>query len=357
MKPFTGDLLPALIGSLPMTDHGEATRLVLKYAPEIPLWVQLPAYREEGMIPQFIEGLPGIVQRGDKLRLDTSAPDFENEKLQFYNEYLGVTDGGIDLADSRFVLSDRTARGFFELIHQVDSLAEKPRAIKGQITGPVTMGTGLVTQEGRAVFYDLDLRDMVTKLLALKAKWQVRMLKKTGLPVILFFDEPALAGYGSSAFLSITKEDIAACFDEVIGAVLEEGGLPGVHVCANTDWSLILESRAHIVSFDAFSYTENFILYPKQIRAFMERGGILAWGIVPTSAEDLKRVSCESLIEKLADDFGKIKDIGIPLEQVFRQSLITPSCGTGSLRLEEALKVLELTKEISKRLRQNHLKG
>lgn len=355
MKIFKGDCLPALIGSLPMRDHAEATRLVLKYVPEIPLWVQLPAYREEGMIPQFIDGLPGVRVDSEKLCVDTSQPDFESEVLSFYDDYLGVTEGGRDLQSSRFALTAHTAKGFFELIDQVKSLPEPPKAIKGQITGPITMGTGLVTQEGRAVFYDPQLRDAVTKLLVLKAKWQVRMLKEAGCPVILFFDEPALAGYGSSAFLSITKEDIAVCFDEVIGAVKEEGGISGVHVCANTDWSLILDSQADIVSFDAFSYADNFILYPKQIRAFMERGGILAWGIVPTAAEDLRRVTCETLIEKLLEDFNKISAIGIPLDQVRKQSLITPSCGTGSLLLEEALKVLDLTKEISQVLRQKYI--
>ena len=34
---------------------------------------------------------------------------------------------------------------------------------------------------------------------------------------------------------------------------MQEGGLVGVHVCANTDWSLVLDSSADIVSFDAYA--------------------------------------------------------------------------------------------------------
>ncbi|MBU0990858.1 MAG: hypothetical protein KJ737_00070 [Proteobacteria bacterium] len=351
MEIFKGDCLPALIGSLPMKDHAEATRLVLKYVPEIPLWVQLPVYGEEGMIPQFLEGLPGVSKTGGKICVDTSQPDFENDLLQFYDAYVDITEGEGDLSHSLFALTKNTAKGFFELIDQVRELPESPKAIKGQITGPITMGTGLVNQDGRAVFYDAQLRDAVLKLLALKAKWQVRILKQTGCPVIMFFDEPALAGYGSSAFLSITKEDIAACFDEVVGAVHDEGGLAGVHVCANTDWSLILDSQADIVSFDAFSYFDNFILYPEQIRAFMARGGMLAWGIVPTSKEDLANVSTDMLVSKWQSDHKKLVEIGIPSDTIIARSLITPSCGTGSLSLEEAKKVLRLTRDVSTALR------
>ena len=54
---------------------------------------------------------------------------------------------------------------------------------------------------------------------------------------LLFFDEPALAGLGSSAFITITTEEITACLTEVFEAVRAENGLTGVHVCANTEWS------------------------------------------------------------------------------------------------------------------------
>jgi hypothetical protein len=76
-------------------------------------------------------------------------------------------------------------------------------AIKGQVTGPITFGMGLKDHQGRAVYYDLNARDAAVKLLALKAAYQVRTFKAFGCPVIVFLDEPALAGYGSSEMISI----------------------------------------------------------------------------------------------------------------------------------------------------------
>jgi len=61
-----------------------------------------------------------------------------------------------------------------------------------------------------------------------------------------------LQGTGSSGLISISREEILICLDEMIEAVHTEGGLAGIHVCANTDWSLILDSSVDIVNFDAF---------------------------------------------------------------------------------------------------------
>jgi hypothetical protein len=47
-----------------------------------------------------------------------------------------------------------------------------------------------------------------------------------------------------------------------------------------------------------------------------------------------------------------IEALGIERSVVRAQSLLTPSCGTGALNLDQTKKVLKLTKEISNTLRQ-----
>ncbi|MFH0726250.1 MAG: hypothetical protein V2B19_07885 [Pseudomonadota bacterium] len=349
---FQPECLPVLIGSIPMDDHQKASDLVMVYTPEIPLWVQLPAYPEEGMMAQFLPGMPGITEEKDKRFIDASGERFEGELLAFYEEYMAVTAGGEALASSRFVMTPKTANGFFVFMNQIEGLSPMPVALKGQITGPVTFGTGVCDAEGRAIFYNEQLRDAAVKLLAMKARWQVQQLKRFGRPVVIFFDEPALAGYGSSAFISISKAEIQNCFKEVIDAVHQEGGLAGIHVCANADWSLLLDSPTDVVSFDAYAYFDKFALYPEQIRQFLERGGILAWGIVPTlNAEDIDNETAESLTADWWDKVKKLENMGIESARILSQSLISPSCGTGSLSLTHAKRVLELTRAVSRSIR------
>jgi hypothetical protein len=190
--------------------------------------------------------------------------------------------------------------------------------------------------------------DAVVKLVAQKAKWQVLKLQRFNRPVIVFFDEPALAGFGSSAFIGISRDEVVEKFEEVIGSVHEMNALAGIHVCANTDWSLILDSSADIVSFDAYSYFDKFILYAQKVKDFIDRGGMLAWGIVPTSRpEDIEKEETDFLLAKWDNQAQQVMDLGIDEFTLFSQTFVTPSCGAGSLDLSHTQKVLRLMKNVS----------
>ena len=162
----------------------------------------------------------------------------------------------------------------------------------------------------------------------------------------------ALAGFGSSELIGLSKDEAGACLNEVFEAVHAEGGVTGIHVCANTDWSMVMESQADIVNFDAYGYFDRFILYEDQIVDFFRSDRVLAWGLVPTlNPEDLLREDAESLATRFFDQVDRVAALGIETAAVLSQSLITPSCGAGSLTLDLAEKVLTLTRDISKIIR------
>jgi methionine synthase II (cobalamin-independent) len=277
---------------------------------------------------------------------------FETDLLQFYEDFLAVSEGNIKLDDSRFVLEKATAQGFFTFLEQLKTRATTPVAVKGHITGPFTFCTGIADQDKRAIFYEPQIRDAAVKLLALKARWQAEQLSQFQRPVIIFFDEPGLAGYGSSEFTSISRQEVQQCLEEVFEPVHQVGGLTGVHVCANTDWSLILDSSADIVSFDAYGYFDRFILYPDQIMAFLESGKLLAWGMVPTLvAGDLEKETTASLVSQFINKVKQIEALGVDSQRLINQSLITPTCGTGTLSVDLAKKVLRITSQISQEIR------
>jgi methionine synthase II (cobalamin-independent) len=304
------------------------------------------------MMTQFLGGMPGLVLNQDRVFVDTSGSSFEEDLLGFYEDYLAITEGGLPLDGTRFVLIPETARGFFTLLQWMKSAPRVPAALKGQITGPVTLATGLTDQNRRALFYDDRLLDVVVKNLAMKARWQVEQLSQWGIPAIVFIDEPGLAGFGTSAFISISREDVARVLSEVIDAIHQAGGLAGVHVCANTDWSLILDSSADILSFDAYGFFDRLALYEASLRTFLDQGRILAWGIIPTSdTRDIENETALSLVEKWESQASQLEALGIERTKIVAQSLITPSCGTGSMSQDHAIKVLEMTREVSQTLR------
>ncbi|MFZ2633368.1 MAG: hypothetical protein WA081_14000 [Desulfosalsimonadaceae bacterium] len=344
--------LTAWIGSLPVDDHKTAVRMMMAHTPDIPLWVQLPVFKSEGMIAQFLPGMPGLRVEGDRRFIQAGDDWFEAELLAFFEAYMQVIGDASELPGSRFALTPDIAPGFFELLSSLDAAPTPPFAVKGQVTGPFTFATGMTDQNGRAIFYDDQLRDAAVKSIALKARWQVNQLKRYKVPVILFLDEPGLAGFGSSAFISVSRRDVAACLEEVMDAVHLEGGLAGVHVCANAEWPVILESSADIVSFDAYSFFDKFILYPKEIKAFLDAGKIIAWGIVPTGdIRAIQNETVDSLAALWESEVRQIENLGFDRSEILAQSLITPSCGTGSLPLDVAERVIRLTREVSERVR------
>ncbi len=354
-KDFKPNALPALIGSLPVDDHDEAVRLIFKHTPEIPLWAQLPFYKEEGMIPQFLGGFPGLITKKNKTYIDTADKRFDQELLAFYEDYMAAEKGGESIDHARFAMNPGTARGFFSFLDYLQTLSKAPIALKGQITGPVTFGLGVTDQNGKAIFYDDQLRDVAVKLIARKAKWQVEKLSPFNRPVIIFIDEPALGGFGSSAFIGISKDDVAQCFQEVIDAIHAGEGLAGIHVCSNFDWPLILDSESDVISFDAYSFFDKLILYPDHIKRFVESGGIMAWGIVPTlNAGDIEKETALSLTAMWEDQAFSVAALGIDETTLISQSLITPSCGTGSLSLDLATKVLMLTHKVADNIRKKY---
>jgi len=349
---FTGACRPVLIGSMPLTDHGDACRLVRQTTPEIPVWAQLPRLPGEGMVPQFLTGMPGLKTAGDRYFVDPGDAAFDGALLAFYERYLAMASGDMDADVAGFGLDPSVAGGFYALEKALGHWPDGLSAIKGQVTGPITFTTAVKDQNGQAIFFDAQLRDVAVKLLAASARWQVERLDGFAVPVIIFIDEPALAGYGSSEFISMTREDVAAALTEVIDAVHGAGGLAGIHVCANTDWSLVLETPVDIVNFDAFAYFDRFILYPEAVRGFLASGRHLAWGIVPTlEADDIRAATPESLTQRFLSGVDQLVSLGLDRAQVMRQSLVSPSCGVGSLAPELALRVLDLTRELSARLR------
>lgn len=331
--------LATAIGSLPHTDPKEACDLVLRYLPEIPIWPQLPrrSFREN-MYAQFSEGFPGVVLDGDRISIDRSRP--AEETLEgLYTDYL---------AENRdaFAISDSYAAGLQTFL-SLGSRLGNPTAVKGQVTGPVSWGLGVTDEGRRPALYDEVLADALAKHLRMKAAWQEKALQALCPNTIIFMDEPYMASFGS-AFVSLSREKVLALWGEVLGGIQ---GLRGLHCCGNTDWSVVLSAPIDILSFDAYDYGQTLSLYPEEVRRFLGRGGIIAWGIVPTQEEPLGKEDLESLLARLEEAMGFLERKGMPRERLLRQSLITPACGLGSLSPQAAARALELTAALSQALR------
>ncbi len=339
MSGIEFNCLPTIIGTMPQTSARQACEQILHYLKDIPAWPQLPKRSFlESMYIQYSEGFPGLVVNENKIFVDRNK-DIDKSLEQLYSAYLA---NDID----KYPITPDYAAGLHQFLSYTDL---KARAVKGHIVGPITWGMTVTDNAQRAIAYDEVLADACAKLLKLKASWMEKELHKISRNTIIFVDEPYLTSLGSS-FFALSQEKVVSLLEEVFSGIK---GLKGVHCCGNTDWSVLLGTSIGILSFDAYEYAHTLTLYPQEVRKYIDRGGAVAWGIVPNDEVALAKETTGSLLERLEEAIAPFtrKGIDIPFRRLITQGLLTPACGMERLSPEAAGKALEVLADLSEKVR------
>lgn len=333
--------LPTIIGSMPHTDPVKACAVIARHLKDIPAWPQLPKRSYlENMYIQYSEGFPGVVVGDNHIHVETANNEKELEKL--YTAYLE------NKADA-YPISREYAAGLHQFL-SLDNLS--PRAVKGQVTGPISWGVTVTDTDKKSIIWDETLSDASARLLRLKAAWMEKEMRKLSPHTIIFVDEPVLHIYGSSALVALSRDKVINLLQETLGGIT---GLKGIHCCGNTDWSIVLSTGIDILNFDTYNYGTSLSLYPAEVKRFLNNKGVIAWGVVPNRDEFLVKETVSSLKDRLEEAVAPFTRNGISFKQVLRQSILTPSCTLAGLSEEGAEQTLELLVELSTTLKQKYL--
>ncbi len=331
-----GNLLTTAMAVMPHKDVDRALKVALSM--DVPFWPQLPHYNYyEDMYVQASEHLPGILLDMEKRTLRFSMEKFISE----FEEAMAHFDEPeyFDISDTYSVVYNR----FLEL-----DLSDRP-AIRGQLEGPISFGFNVVDDNDRPILFDDTVRPFMLEFMAKRVNIQLTRLKKRNPNAFMFVDEPglqflfsAMAGYG----------DVAAKADmETFFSMIERPR--GVHLCGNPDWDFLLGQDLDILSLDVYSNGEVFASYAPSIRKFLDRGGVLVWGIVPTNFEPFEEENMVSLENRLEEIWSVLGKNGIDLEFLLSRSMLSPATcclvnPDGEKTVEEAFKMI---KQLSERLR------
>jgi hypothetical protein len=344
---FTPQCLATAIGSLPHAKAEDAIAVVLANIPGAPIWPQLPALgMNEQMEIQYSEALPRIVIDREKERMfvDTTG-DYSMDLATFYENFL------MENLDA-FAISPAFSKGIYALEAALQAAGGSRPFVKVQTTGPISFGLTIVDENKRAIYYNPEFIDCMVKGLAMKCRWQIQKFRGFADQVICFIDEPILSAFGSSTYVSVQRDDVVAKLNEVVEAVHAEGAIAGVHCCGNTEWSILIDAGVDLVNFDAFDFGDTIALYPQAVKAHLEAGKGLAWGVVPTNSAKIQAQTVESLVGKFDDGVANLaKATGLDRGLIEAQAMITPSCGTGSLPVADAELVFSLLGQTSTALR------
>jgi len=334
-----GNLLTTAMAVMPHKDVDRALDFALSL--DIPFWPQLPLYSYyEDMYVQASEHFPGILldmeNRTLRFSMEKFMMEFEETMAHFDEpEYFDISDT-YSVVYRRFLDFD---------------LSDRP-AIRGQLEGPISFGFNVVDQDDRPILFDDTVRPFMLEFMAKRVNVQLHQLKKRNPNAFMFVDEPglqflfsAMAGYGDQA----ARGDMETFF-----SMIERPR--GVHLCGNPDWDFLLRQDLDILSLDIYTNAEVFSSYGASIRNFLDRGGVLAWGIVPTNFEPFEKEGIHSLEARLEEVWGILQKKGIDLDFLLSRSLLSPATcclinPDGVKTVEQAFRMIN---QFSERLREKY---
>ncbi len=331
--PIPGNLLTTAMAVMPHRDVDRALQQALSL--DVPFWPQLPhvSYHED-MYVQASEHFPGIevdpVHRKMGFSTERFIREFDEAMAHFEEpEYFDISET-YSVVYHRFLGLDLSARP----------------AIRGQLEGPISFGFNVLDQEGRPILFDDSVRPFMLEFMAKRANIQLHRLKGRNPNAFMYIDEPglqflfsAMAGYGDRA----ARGDMDSFF-----SMIERPR--GVHLCGNPDWDFLLGLDLDVLSLDVYRNGEVFPSYGASIRRFLERGGVLVWGIVPTNFEPFQAEDVRSLEKRLVGVWEAVARKGIDLEFLLARSMISPATcclvnPDGERTVEEAFKVVRTLSE------------
>lgn len=330
--PFVAAGAVTGIGSLPHTSAPEAVREIAQFSPEIPFWPQLPQRSQrENIIGQGL----GILEHFLEPRREGHGFQVKEGRIDSVVEALHRSTGELTPAN---------ASGF-HVFKEVLSAEGFPSAIavKGQIEGPITLAAYLFHQD-RPFLADPVLFAAVAFHISQIICWQIDHLRRFGLPVLLFVDEPALCLEAPPAN-AVSEEQRLNALAVTLNDARVRGAYAGLHCCAARPFGRMFHAQPDILSFDAHEGLELFIADPGA-RGFLRQGGTVAFGIVPTLSS-LDGMDATSVFIR----WLKAASLTGDPQQLARQSMITATCGLGLLPPVAAAESFRLALGVSKLVR------
>ncbi|HEX7168388.1 MAG TPA: hypothetical protein VF230_15515 [Acidimicrobiales bacterium] len=312
---------PTGVGSLPFDDAAVAASVTLSLHPELPAAPQLPRRNpREGMLAQVAVGLPGVAVGDDGA-------------IAIDRRRFGPVDDGAPLCTEAWAGT----------LAFLDACAGRTAAIKVQLTGPVTLGLAFVDAGARASrAFEVAAATVKARVASLVAAVHER---SPGAPVVAVLDEPSLTRATHPGFPLVPEDTVDLLSGGLASATAAGAAFQGVHCCGPVDWSLVLHAGPDLVSLPA---SPAVIDDAAGLAVFLDRGGWVAWGVVPTDRPFGDRHDTHWL--RLNEVWAGLTAAGCDPVALRTQSLITPACGLAFHDPAQVPTVFRLVREVAQRV-------
>ncbi len=309
------------MGIMPHKDVDKALDLALGL--DIPFWPQLPHVSlYEDMYVQTSQNFPGIEINFDKGRLAFRTEKFQ-ESLEDYFTKMDQTE--------TYALTPEYSAVFHKFLSRD---LDHYKAIRGQITGPVSFGFKVLDENLKPIIYNEEVKSILFDFIQKKVNLQYQQLKAKNENAFVWVDEPGL-GYVFSGLSGYNEQQAKEDYYQFVQGI---EGPKGMHLCAEVNLPYLLELGVEILSFDAFQIGFMPKEYASSVAEFIKKGGIISWGVVPTEFKALETQTPEKLASLLTGYWEIVSEnTGLSLDRIAEQALIAPArCCLVELAIEAA---------------------
>jgi hypothetical protein len=303
-------ILITQVGSLP---HGHVdSALEYSFRHDLPFLPQLPQLsRNELMLSQALQNMPGLyVDEDREARIELKT------WMKGKSAYEEVMNKALDENEFHYFLPKRE---FYQawpgFLFELEERGVKQAKI--QLAGPFTTQLIVKLADGEGLKDYPEINQQILKSITLQSFAMVDALKERGVTPYLFIDEPGLFAMNEAGVSGI---NLLQELKLLIIGLRKRGAKVGLHVCAQTDWNIILNLGMDFLSFDVECSWKFILEAQESLLAFVKNGGQLCPGIFATHREG---VTLAKNFIPFLESFGQFHAKERPL-------LLSPACGLAS---------------------------
>jgi len=216
-------------------------------------------------------------------------------------------------------------RSWAPFLDEIDRTPPEHGWVKLQVTGPVTLASAI----------DLDrpsfqLMTDVAEWLAEPMRGRVEVLAERGVEALVLIDEPLLDQFSNADSGELAK---------VWRPIADVASAWGLHICCEVPWCPVLSAGPDVISFD-LTVEELDEEAVTALTNLVESGTRIAWGVIRPDSLDGPREGMMRLEQALAK---------VPAAD--GRSLITASCGSGTVSPEREVGIAMGLRSISHSMR------
>lgn len=335
-------------GPIPYDNVSAAAKMMAKLFEQMPYLPLMPNIdANDSLLKRTLSGIPGMVFDGDgAVTFMPSIKGYKENLVKLEKAFNKAVEKHLDAYAFESVFLEK----YFALI-------KKFRSANACINllGPFTLSQLLKNADGTQLLLEKSYRKLFIQSICVKALWLTKKIRAINPDIvpILILEEPLAGIFGNvkRENQDITADLVVHIYERIVERLHSENILVAVQSKEKCDWTIPIRAGVDLISFDAYNNPNNLCIIPEAITEFIERGGMINWGIVPVMTESMvKSLNIEYVTDRLKATIAGLVLAGVSEKDIYKSAMVSIQGDVSKLPLIFAEKAIMLSTQLAGRI-------